>query len=293
MKLLSILSPCGKIFRTLIASFLAIATFASASAQFSVFSVEGDVRVKHAGVVVAASKGMKVNVTDVFYIKPGDVIEILDSRDSKIYKADMPGDLTVTGIMVAAKKQAKEHSSAVNNNLRIGKTDNRQTTVYIEKGKVTRALDVFDPTSENLQVDPAKLGKYIGEAFRDHRAELLLDTFPVEVIGDTIGTDGRSFELVNTLGFPVYFNVLKIDPDSENGVEISELGQPVGCYVVLPGQRLMREQPDGLVAGGLHMVMVTHYYFEVDEVIESIRHALRDSDPAESEDEYPVFIKII
>lgn len=268
-------------------------TTIAAFAHYSIYSLNGHVQVKHAGKIGEAAVGQELGAADLILIGEGESVEILDSRDSKIYKADKPGEYTPTQVMLAARRQASSNSGAINSKLRMGKSNKPQSMVYIEKGKVTRSLTVFDPASENIQVDPQKLGEFIGSTIRCYNNGMH-EPFPIEVRHDSIEGSGLRFEMRNTMEHPVYFNVLKIDTLHPDSVEISEIGQPVGCYVVLPGQYIMRAQPDGLGNNERHFIVMTHYYFDLDEVIDAVREAMRRPEPtADGEAEYPVYLQFL
>ncbi len=278
---------------------LYLSIFVTATANYTVSGVSGDVKLKHLGKFIDIKKDMEIGVADIFIIGEGGEIEIFDSRDSRLYKVDNPGEYSVTGIMLAANKQAKSNGSAIHGKLRLSKGNTSESTVYIEKGKVTRALSVYDPSGDNIQVDPAMIGSIIGNALRESRNQnsdsSAVTSFPLPLTHAKAGNDGLRFELENNLTFPVYFNVVKLNAQFPDSVEISQLGQPVGCYVVLPNQSLMREQSSDLPESERHIIVMTHYYFDIDKVIEAICNSIKEEDNAviNPDVEYPVYLQFL
>ena len=56
----------------------------------------------------------------------------------------------------------------------------------------------------------------------------------------------------------------------------------------------MRAQPDGLGNNERHFIVMTHYYFDLDEVIDAVRDAMRRPEPtADGEAEYPVYLHFL
>ena len=90
---------------------------------------------------------------------------------------------------------------------------------------------------------------------------------PVPCAQSPLGESGLQFRIENTVGFPIYFNVLKVAGTAPTEISLSELGQPTGCYVLLPGQALSREHPDGLDSNDRHFIVVAHCKFDVDDLI--------------------------
>ena len=71
----------------------------AAQAQYSISSFSGKVEVKHAGRMAAATTGMKLSAADMIYIGEGSKVQILDSRDSKLYARDIPGEIGLTSLI--------------------------------------------------------------------------------------------------------------------------------------------------------------------------------------------------
>lgn len=159
--------------------------------------------------------------------------------------------------MIDAKEQSSDNRAAIHDKIRFGKSSTSgDDRVYVEKGLVRRSMEAYDPEGENLQVDTKKLSANVINALKDLEA-LKTSDFPTTLLNAPVNESGLKFMLENTLNFPVYFNVLRIIPE-EGKVEISELGQPTGNYVVLQNQSIVRSQSKGLNPAGKHILIMTH-----------------------------------
>ncbi|MDE6445152.1 MAG: hypothetical protein K2K64_12165 [Muribaculaceae bacterium] len=239
-------------------------------AAYKVHGVTGDVRIESGGKTVVVSKGMNVNPSDVIIIPEGGKLEIFNELDGKVYTSVKTGKLSVIRLMLDAKQKASDNSAAVKGQLNVGKSGgNTAARVYMEKGMVKRSHNAFGEDSENVDVDPKTLARYVASAVYtgnlDSRVEL-----PVRVEHEKGDSIGRRFKLVNARDFPVYFNILKITGTESPILEISELGQPTGCYVVLPGQSLSREQFASPSPFSRHVLIVSHARYDMGEVIDVI-----------------------
>ncbi len=239
-------------------------------AAYKVHGVTGDVRIESGGKTVVVSKGMNVNPSDVIIIPEGGKLEIFNELDGKVYTSVKTGKLSVIRLMLDAKQKASDNSAAVKGQLNVGKSGGNTTArVYMEKGMVKRSHNAFGEDSENVDVDPKTLARYVASAVYtgnlDSRVEL-----PVRVEHEKGDSIGIRFKLVNERDFPVYFNILKITGTESPILEISELGQPTGCYVVLPGQSLSREQFASPSPFSRHVLIVSHARYDMGEVIDVI-----------------------
>lgn len=269
-----------------------IAVSVTASAQYSLYDYYGDVTLQRAGKTVTLQKGMKVNATDLFNIGDNSGVEILNSMNSQIFKSSSKGSFTATRIMIDAKDQASNNSSAIHDKMRFGKSTTKgDDRVYVEKGLVRRSMETYDPEADNLQVDVKKLSVSVVNALKNIDG-LSTATFPVNLLHAPVNETGLKFMLENTLNFPVYFNVLRVVPE-EKKVEISELGQPTGNYVVLKDQTIVRSQSKGLKQGGRHVLIMTHCYFDIDELIENVEKLMNEGTSLASDNQLPVYLKAL
>lgn len=245
----------------------------SASAEYRVKTITGHAQLLKHGETVELTAGTVLEPNDYVQIEKDAVLVIFNSSDSKLYTINTPGLERVARLIFQARSKADSNSASVNSKLSLMRAKDPEGVVYIEKGKVTRSLAVFDPEGQNVQMDADKLASRLFTQMRDS----LGAPSPAEALALTrrIDPDGLSFMVENALDHPVYFNVFKIS-SADGSVTISELGQPVGCYAILPTQFLAREQTAGLNPAELHIMMMTDFYFDIDEVLAKL-NALLDS----------------
>lgn len=238
-----------------------ILTAMSMPAKYTVHSVSGDVSLERGGKVQRLASGMEVGGVDKIVVGANSAVEILNSADSKVYRCEKSGSYTPTRIMMNASRSASSKVGAIAKTARFGNQDNRGGgTVYSEGCLVTRALESYDPEGATMQVDAMQLalsvvGKMSGSPS---------DSLPVPLRhGLTRTGKGLEFAIDNTFDYPIYVNVVKLgrEPDGRR-VMISELGQPVGCYILLPGQSLMRSHTLEMNPEDRHMLIMTRCYFD-------------------------------
>lgn len=253
----------------LIALLLLLSGAADAMAHYRIFAVNGNVTIRHGMETKGALPGADVAPADLITIPEGGSIELLDTRDSKTYKVAKAGQYSPSSIIFEARRQSSETTAAVNRNLRIGKGSKvDKSTVYLAKGKVTRALQNYDPHSDTLQIDNKMLGHYVRKMLaRTSMSDA--GQFPVPVKSERTPEGALTLAVRNNVQFPLYFNVLRINP-AEDTVTLAEIGQPVGSYVLLPNQEIMRSQLADIDADSRYVVIMAHYYFEVDQLLDAI-----------------------
>ena len=247
----------------------------AASAHYKIFAVQGDVMLKHGRETVKAVPDAQVLPADVITVGNGGSVELLDTRDSKTYKVSKPGQYSPSSIIFEARRQSVETTSAVNRNLRIGKSGSGdKQVVYLAKGKVTRALQSYDPHSDTLQIDNRMLGHHV-KSLLANQAAMQAQQFPVPVKNSRTPEGGMTLKIMNNIQFPLYFNVLRVNTDGN--VDLAEIGQPVGCYVLLPNQEIMRAQSVDIEPENSYIVLMAHYYFEVDQLLDAINDSTAPS----------------
>lgn len=260
---------------------LAATVCLQAAADYNVKSVSGEVLLLKHGKNIKVTTGMTLDPNDYLQIAEGSKVEILNTGDSKLYSIDTAGLERVARLIFQARRDAGSKSASVNSNLRIKRAKQPEGVVYVEMGKVTRSLAVYDPEAENMQMDADKLAAKLYTQLRDS-----LDApSPAEALALTrrIEPDGLSFMVENTLDHPVYFNIFKISA-TDGSVTISELGQPVGCYAILPTQFLAREQTSGINPSELHIMLMSDYYFDIDQVLSKLNVLLDSKAEIEAND---------
>lgn len=174
----------------------------AAQAQYSISSFSGKVEVKHAGRMAAATTGMKLSAADMIYIGEGSKVQILDSRDSKLYERDIPGEIGLTSLIFEAKKAARDNASAVHRKVSLGKpVSEEEGKMYVEKGKITLALEEYDPAGENFMIDAKVMARYIVSALKSGNYD---SRFPTELQHESasgnlmFGASGPGGQSVNT-----------------------------------------------------------------------------------------------
>ncbi|MCH5221034.1 MAG: hypothetical protein J1F05_01720 [Muribaculaceae bacterium] len=268
---------------------------AMAFGQYSVSSFKGDVKIKHAGQAVAATQGMPIGAFDLIVIGQGAEVVIFDKASSSEYTRNIPGEVSPNTLVIDAKKAASSNLSNIHRNIGMTKSSSpEEGKMYVEKGKITLALEDYDPTSDDFMVDAKVLAAYAANKLNTVSPDKLGENFPVGLRCEHTDSGLISFELDNTSDVPLYVNVIKILPenDGKGKYRISELGQPVGCYVLLPNQAIMRRQSKGAKADQTHILVAAHYYFSIDDLIESIATELGDKEKKDGPTlELPIYLK--
>lgn len=283
--------------RKLLFTILNLCIVITVQAHYSIYSISQGVKIESGnGVASVAKKGDPVKANDYLIIPQGGSVEILNDLDKNIYKSTRSGKISVTRLMIDAKKSASDHTTNVTGHLRFGKKDGNSVQgekIYVEKGMVRRSLAVFDPEAKNLQVDSHLLGQQIINYI------LNTDSIPptevqIDITTGVTESDGSFFRVENTLDFPIYFNVVKVvqnQETSEPTIDFSCLGQPDGCYVLLPGQVLMKENPGAVTSDERHLLVTTFCRYDLDEVVQEAGAQLKEMKILHSQDiEFPVII---
>lgn len=283
--------------RQIITFITALLVMSTSYGHYSIHSSTSGVMLESGGKSSEAKKGMEVKANDFLVIPDGGEVEIYNDLDKNIYKSINSGKISVTRLMIDAKKTASDNSKNVASRLRLAKgkaSEEEGERIYVEKGMVRRSLAVFDPSAQNIQVDSKTLGQIIAR-YLNRKDTTGFNDVAVDVTNGTVDSTGVFFKVVNNLEFPVYFNVLKIDytPEGDNRkVEISMLGQPDGSYVLLPGQAITRESLSSLPEDETHLLVVTHFRYDLDEVVDETGMALNESVGAiQDPPSFPLLIK--
>lgn len=262
-------STKNNIFRLILVAVVAIIISFGASAQYTLSSFKGNVQIKRAGKIEAASAGMKVGAFDLIVIGQGASATVFDKASSSEYTRNIPGEISPNSLVFEAKKDAGSNLANIHRNVGIGKNSAEEGKMYVEKGKVTLALENYDPEGEQTAVDASVLAKFIVASLSNKDAGTML---PVETSYQSGYNSPLGFELHNTSAEPLYINVVKYGntADGKTAFQISELGQPVGCYVILPGHSINRSSVSGRHNSDKHILVATHYYFSIDDLLENL-----------------------
>lgn len=255
------------------------------SAQYSIQSFTGNVDIKRGGQLIPASISMKVGGADLIVIHEGASVQILDKRNSQLFTRSEPGEIGVPSLIYDARKASRSNAGAVHRKITMGKSSSAEGKMYVEKGRITLALEEYDPAGEAFAVDPDILARYVAAALNAAADSTELPTFPTAIEHSSGGTGGVMFRVDNKSAEPMYINVIKVARGDDGTVrlKLSEIGQPVGCYVLLPNQSIMRSQTSGINRDYTHMLVATHYYFSIDSLLEHLNKVLVEESPDSSQ----------
>lgn len=264
-----------------------MASLLTASADYSVKSISGHAQLYKHGKTAELTVGMILEQTDMVKVEEGATLVLLNQTGSQLYTIDTPGLERVSRLIFQARNKADSNAASVNGKLRLTREKEPEGVVFVEKGKVTRSLAAYDPEGVSMQMDADMLSRRLYTLLHDS-----IDApSPASALALTrrIDPDGLSFMVENTLQHPIYFNVFKIS-STDGSVTISELGQPVGSYAILPTQFLAREQTAGLNPAELHILIMTDFYFDIDEVLAHLNVLLDNKQPVESPENIPLYL---
>lgn len=265
-----------------------ILTAAGIKAEYIVESVTGNVELSHRNKSAVVTKGMTLAPSDMIKLGNGASLDIFDTTDSKIYTADASGLYSVSRLIFDARRKARSNASSIHGKLRLTKGKEPEGVVFVEKGKVTRALTVYDPEARNMQMDIDKLSRRLYSLLRDSLGQTTAQP-DATVLSQRIEPDGLSFMVENTLSYPIYFNVFKIN-GTDGSVTISELGQPVGSYAILPTQFLAREQRAGLAPNELHIMIMSDFFFDIDELLTGLNALIDKNEEITATENIPIHL---
>lgn len=240
-----------------------------ATAQYSVYDLSGDVKVQRSGSTVAAEKNMSLKAPDYVIIPEGAWIQIHSKLGSKLYKSTESGTFKVTDIIFNSEHAAKDNERNIRTGIALSGSRDKNNSVYVDRGVVTRSLAQFDPDADNRTVDTDIMARVLCSTIISGKGRAL----PVDFAGHANAED-FSLTLNNIMQSPVYFNVVKYD-DKTRLASVSELGIPVGNYVLPAGNTLTRMAP--AVAEhveGVHLVILTYYTYDIDEVLNKVNELL-------------------
>ncbi len=248
-------------------------------AHYSIHSVSGKVKVESGGKRQECVKGMSLKASDYLIIPAGGKVKIYNDLDKVIYSSVSDGKISVTRLMIDAREAASDNRGNVTSRLRFGKKSSPgNKRLYVEKGMVKRSLGRHDPEGEKIVADPGAIARHIASRLFSTE-EFKPDILPAKVEKETPSEGGMRFKVWNTLDFPIYFNIVKVVRNaSKTRISISEVGQPAGLYVLLPGQTLSREHFVPVPENEKHLMVMTHSQFDVDDMIEQLETYLNEGE---------------
>ena len=274
---------------------LALALFViTISAHYTVYDVSDGVIVERGSQSLKATKGIELKASDLVSIPQGGHIEVYNELDKQIYRSVKSGKISVNKLMIEARGLAANNRANVGGRLNFGKKGGQDsdTRIYSETGMVRRSLAAYDPDGDGVQMDSKTLGRWLA---RKVRAGLAPDSasVPVSVKHERISEGGMKFHVENSLQYPIYFNIIKLDA-SKRQPAVSPLGQPAGSYVLLPRQTMAREHFDSVPADEAHILIMTPCQYDLDAVIEEMGKSLQDdSDMLKADSSLPIHIVVI
>lgn len=249
-----------------------------ATAQYSIHSCSGDVKIKKGMRLIPAEKGVTVSPADILELAEGAEIEIFNATNSQTYKCGKPGQTSVSGIMISTTTLSADKGKSIRDNMNFSRSSaSGSSHVYVESGMVKRSMATYDPEARNIEVDPRQLSFCVINALRNP-GSMQGNECPADFSHAPTPGGGLGFTVGNTMASPIYFNVLKVKDDSIAGISISELGQPSGSYVLLPSQTISREQLTPLPTDERHILIMTHFHFDIDKLIEQIESITKSNE---------------
>ena len=257
--------------------------------SYTVHSVSGNIIIDTAGKRKTAAKGSRLKNNDCLIIPAGGNVEIYNPIDKQIYKSVSTGHISVAKVMAQAQKAASDNGRNIGSRLNFGKSsDSQPHKLYAQKGMVTRALAEYDPNSDGSSMDDNILSDYVAACISSNADDYDL---PVEFSHDIAGISGLRFSVANTMDVPVYFNVLRVSDMDAPRVEISQLGQPEGSYVLLPNQSIQREHRDPLPPGERHIIVLTPLRFDINNLLDGIADRLARPVHPVADQDIPIFVR--
>ena len=271
---------------------ISIATQA-ASAQYSVHSVSGTVTLKKGLQTTAVTQGMSLTAADMLDLAEGAQIEIFNASNSQTYKCSQAGMTSISAIMIRARSISDNKGKSIRDNMNFSRPSSGAGHVYVESGMVKRSMATYDPEAKNIEVDPQQLSHFVINALRDP-ASLSPAECPASFTHARNDCGGLGFTVGNTLTTPIYFNIIKICAGNTSRISISELGQPSGSYVLLPDQTISRDHLSPLPPDERHIIVMTHFNFDIDKLIEQVEETMKSGLQHETPDSrLNVFISAI
>lgn len=257
-------------------------------ANYTLSEFKGSVTVRHSGRTEAARKGMPLAGGDEITVGKNSSVEIYNAATKELYKTEQAGTNTVMGIMLDSRKKSSNTVRSMNERWTLGKGKGDDGKRLYTEGSVKRSMTVYDPEAQNFEVDPSQLALHIFSALTVER-QSSKKIFPTEVTSTRLDGNGLGFNVTNTLSHPVYMNLVKVKETGLDSVELSELGQPMSCYVILPGQTISRSQLEGLEPSESHLLIMTYCRFDIDDLIEKTNDLLKGTASGTADASLPVF----
>lgn len=253
-------------------------------------SATDGVTVLSGGKKTAATPGMTLKPVDALLIPEGGWAEVLNTSDNRIYKSVRFGQISVTKLIIEARQSATSKIDNLGSKLNLSKSTSASgKRIYKEQGVVNRSLCVYDPEAGAVEMDIESLARYVASRLSGDTVEPTPEGLALDI--SEAGDKGCSVRVANSGTTPVYFNILSFASEPRPRVEISSIGQPDGCYVLLASQTMAREQLTPLT-NDRHFIVMTPCTFELDRLIEEVNRLLAEPGAeAGADDQLPVFMR--
>ncbi len=245
--------------------------------------------IEKGGTSSPVSKEMKLSGADILNIPDGGFVELLNTSSHKLFRSTQTGRLNIVKIMTNAEMQATDNAGAIHGNLHgmTGRKNKRQ--VYNETGMVMRSTTALDPAVAAMNLTAEKLCERVAGAIRSYDFSSPAP-MPANITSDT--ATGMKVRIDNVSDYPVYFNIFRISPGTAR-LEVSELGQPIGNYMLGNNQSVTREQFSNPEPGYRHIVLIVPVPFNLNSLLKDVGDMMkRESLPAPDTD-LPVYMKLL
>lgn len=265
--------------------------FGASAQHYKIHSVTKGVTVRSGSKTVTATTGMTLTAADQLLIPKGGKVEILNQLDKRIYSSVQPGQISVTKLLIDARRSHDDKAGTIGDKTRFMRQQaSSGRRVYVEKGMVSRSLGIYDPDGKDIQMEPSEMARLIVRGIRESAFSTLPDS--VSLDAETLEGGGACVRIGNSLFHPIYVNMLTLYTDDGTHVEISQLGQPGGSYVLLPSQSITREQTRTVDNGHGSLLVITPCQYDLDAVIGEINKQLSEPEngTAGSDEQLPVYI---
>ncbi len=123
-------------------------------AKYELYKFEGNITVKQANQEVTPAKGMELNASDQIYIPQDGMVQIYNTVTKEVFTSVSEGQKSVMGIMLDARKQSDNTTSAINDRTRFAANGKQGGARLYTEGLVKRSMQVYEPKAQNLIVEP-------------------------------------------------------------------------------------------------------------------------------------------
>lgn len=256
------------------------------SAALKVYNVSGKVSIIRNGKFSPLAKGVQLRADDKLDLGSGASLDVINENNGVIYSSTERGLMNVSELMLKASKRSADNTGSVNSQIRYTKSPrkNSGSRVYVETGMVKRSFGDNDIAGQDMWIDTELLGAYLKNLLRGGTYP---DNLPIPVSAVCDNGNLKGYRLDNILDIPLYFNVISVE--KEGMVTLSVIGDPSGCYVLLPQQSISRENFKS-ISGTDEIIIVSNYRFDMERLLEILNN-VNEGQTTESDMELPVYVQ--